>query len=113
MGTRLNDSQSLRNRLTNLEELDDKRQSAPQHIEVFQRQRKITFDKRHKKRALQPSIMIQDAKKLDFLGKFEAVWLGRYIMREAFSTNSLQVETLNGESFLTHTTRSICKQYKA
>ena len=50
--TRLTDSQSLRNRLTTLEELDERRSMATQHVEAIQRRRKITFDKQHKKRAL-------------------------------------------------------------
>ena len=48
---------------------------AAQHIEAIQRRRTITFDKRHKKRALQPGmiVMIQNARKLEFPGKFDAV----------------------------------------
>ena len=57
--------------------------------------------------------MIQDAKKLDFLDKFDADWLGPYIVRETFPNNSLQLETLNGDSFPTRTVGSRCKQYKA
>ena len=115
VGTRLNDSQSLKNSLTDLEELDEKRRRAAQHIEAIQRRRKIIFDKRNKKRALQPCmmVMIQDAKKLDFPGKFDAVWLGPYIVKETFPNKSLQLETLNGESFPTRTVGSRCKQYRA
>ena len=58
-------------------------------------------------------VMIQDARKLDFPGKFDAVWLGPYLVREAFPNNSLQLETLNGESFPTRTAGSWCKEYKA
>ena len=54
----LTDSQSLRNRLTTLEKLDEGRRRASQHIEAIQWRRKITFDKRHKKRALTPSMMV-------------------------------------------------------
>ena len=113
--SRLTDNQSLRNRLTTLEELDERRKMSAQHIEAIQRRRKITFDKRHKKRALRPSmmVMIQDARKLDFLGKFDVVWLGPYLVREAFPNNSLLLETLNGESFPTQTSGSRCKEYKA
>ena len=46
---RLMDSQSLRNRLTTLEGLDERRRMSTQHIEVIQRRRKITFDKKHKR----------------------------------------------------------------
>ena len=113
MGTRLNNCQSLKNRLANLEELDEKRRRAAQHIGAIQR--KIIFDKRNRKRALQLGmiVMIQDAKKLDFPGKFDAVWLGSYIVKNIFPNNSLQLETLNGESFPTRTAGSRCKQYMA
>ena len=49
VGTCLNDSQSLRNKLIDLKELDGKRRRAVQHIEAIQRRRKITFDKRNKR----------------------------------------------------------------
>ena len=83
MGTRLNDNQSLKNRLIDLEELDEKIRRAVQHIEAIQRRRKITFDKRNKKRGLQPCmmVMIQDG--------YVAVWLGPHIVRETFFNNSL------------------------
>ena len=115
VGTRLNDNHSLKNRLTDLEELDEKRRRAAEHIEAIQRRREIIFDKRNNKRALQPCmmVMIQDGKKKYFSGKFDAVWLGPYIVKNTFPNNSLQLETLNGESFPTRTMGSRCKQYKA
>ena len=108
-------NQSLKNRLTDLEELDEKKRRAAQHIEAIQRRRKITFGKRNKKRALQKCmmVMIQDVKKLNFPIKFDAVWLGPYIVRETFPNNSLQLETHNGESVPTRTAGSRCKQYRA
>ena len=86
-----------------------------QHIEAIQRRRTITFDKCHKKRALQPCmiVMIQNARKLEFPGKFDAVWMGPYLVKETFPNNSLQLETLNGESFPTRTSGSRCKEYRA
>jgi transposase InsO family protein len=115
IGSRLIDKQSLKNRLTDLEELDERRRTAAQHIEAIQRRRKIIFDKRHKKRALQPGmmVMIQDARKLEFPAKFDAVWLGPYLVQAVFPNNSLQLETLNGELFSTRTSGSRCKEYKA
>ena len=114
VSSRVTDKQSLRNRLTDLEELDERRRVAAQNIEAIQRRRKITFDKRHKKRALQPGMMVlmQDARKLDFPGKFDALWLGPYIVKEVFPNNSVQLETLNGESFPLRTSGSRCKQFR-
>ena len=78
VSSRLPVKQSLRNRLTELEELDEKRRVAAQHIEAIQRRRKIIFDKRNKRRALEPCmmVMILDARKMDFPGKFDVLWLG-------------------------------------
>ena len=106
--------QSLRNRLTDLEELDERRRVTAQHIEAIQRRRKIIFDKRNKRRALEPCMMVmmQDARKMDFSGKFDALWLGSYVMKAVFPNNSLQLETLNGESFPWRTSGSRCKQFR-
>lgn len=111
---RLTDSQSLRNRLASLEALDESRRMSAQHIEAIQRRRKITFDKKHKKRTLKAGmlVLLQAARKLDFPGKFDAVWLGPYLIRKVFPNNSIQLETLNGESFPTRTSGSQCKEYR-
>ena len=115
IGSRPTESQSLNNRLTDLEELDERRRMATQHIEAIQRRGKIIFNKWHKKIALRLGMMVmnQDARKLDFSGKFDAVWLGLYLVREVFLNNSMQLETLNGESFPTRTFGSRCKEYRA
>ena len=112
--TRLNDNESLRNRLGDLEELDEKRPRAAQPMEAIQRRRKIIFDKHHKQRALQRVmlVMLQDEKNKDFPGKFDAVWLGPYIVKNTFPNNSIQLETLNGQSFPTRTAGSRCKKYR-
>ena len=79
--------------------------SVPQHIEAIQR-RKIVFDRRHKNHiGLRPGmlVLLQDARKLNFPGKFDAVWLEPYLISEVFSNNSVQLETL---------TISRCKEYR-
>ena len=113
IGLRLTKSQSLKNKLINLEELDERRRMAAQHIKTIQRQRKIIFDKSHKKKVLQPGmmVMIQDAMILEFPGKFNAVWIGPYLVRKVFLNNSMQLETLNEESFSTQTAGNMCKEY--
>ena len=81
IGTRLND----------LEELNEKRRRAAQHMEAIQRRRKVIFDKRHKKRALERGmlVMLQDGKKKDFPVKFDAIWLGPYILANTWPKNSV------------------------
>ncbi len=63
---RLDESQSLKDRLEQLEGLNEARQLSAQHIETMQRRRKVQFDKRHKSRTLTPGmlVMLQDARKL-------------------------------------------------
>lgn len=111
---RLTTKASLIHRLERLEALDEERQRSAQHIEVIQRRRKMAFDKRHKKRTLLPGmlVLLQDARRLEFPGKFDALWLGPYRIIAVFPNNSLQLETLNGEVFPTRTAGSRCKEYK-
>lgn len=111
---RLTESQSLKARLVELEALDEGRRRAAQHIEAIQRRRKVLFDKRHKVRVLQPGmlVLLQDARKVDFPSKFDAVWLGPYLVTEVFLNNSVQLETLNGQRFPTRTAGSRCKEYR-
>ena len=113
--TRLTDSQSLRRRLTILEELDESRRLSAQHIEAIQRRRKIAFDKKHKKRTLRVGmlILLQDGRKNDFPGKFDVVWMSLYIVSEVFDNNSVQLTTLSGEKFPQRTAGSRCKEYFA
>lgn len=115
VNSRLTNSQSFRNRLTTLEALNNSRRMSAQHIKAIQRWKKITFDERHKTWTLRPGMMVllQDARKLDFPSKFEAVWLGPYLIRDTFPNNSVQLETLNGKNFPTRMSRSRCKKYRA
>ena len=66
------------------------------YIEAIQQRRKIIFDKRNKRRALEPGMMVmmQDARKMDFPGKFDALWLRPYVMKAVFLNNSLQLENI-------------------
>jgi len=112
--SRLTDRRSLKTRLCELEALDENRRRGAQHIEAIQRRRKVLFDKRNKTRVLQPGmlVLLQDARKIDFPSKFDAVWLGPYIVTEVFINNSVQLETLNGQRFPTRTSGSRCKEYR-
>ena len=55
--------------------------------------------------------MVQDLQKLEFLGKFDALWTNPYIIQEVFPNNSLQLKTLDGAEFPTLTNGSRCKEY--
>jgi hypothetical protein len=111
---RLDDSTSLKDRLAWLESLNEKRQLAAQHVEVTQRRRKVVFDKRQKTHKLLPDmwVMLQDARKLEFPAKFDALWTGPYVIKEVFPNNSVQLKTLDSVDFPTRTTGSRYKEYK-
>jgi hypothetical protein len=57
----------------------------------LERRRKVAFDKRQKIRNLLPDmwVMLQDARKLEFPAKFDALWTGPYIIKEVFPNNSV------------------------
>ena len=56
IGERLDTTESLKNRLTELEALTENRLLASQHMEVIQRRRKVAFDKSNKVRVLKPDM---------------------------------------------------------
>lgn len=74
-----------------------------QQVETTQRKRKEIFDKKIKKHLLTPKlwVMVQDARKLEFSVKFDALWIGPYIIKEAFDNNSIQLKTLDRKDFPT------------
>jgi hypothetical protein len=111
---RLDESQSLKDRLERLKGLNEARQLSAQHIETMQRRRKVQFDKRHKSRTLTPCmlVMLQDARKREFPGKFDALWLGPFVIKEVFPNNSVQLQNLDGLDFPTRTNGGRCKEYK-
>jgi hypothetical protein len=113
-GYRLDTSQSLEDLLAKIELLKRGRQLSAQYLEATQRRRKVAFDKRQKKRTLLPGmwVMVQDAHKLEFPAKFDALWIGPYVIKEVFPNNSIQLKTLDGVDFPTRTNGSRCKEYK-
>jgi hypothetical protein len=57
-------------------------------------------------------VMVQDARKLEFLAKFDALWTGPYVIKEVIPNNSVQLKTIDGLDFPTRTNGSRCKEYK-
>ena len=74
----------------------------------------MAFDKSNKARVLKPGmwVMVQDARRLEFLAKFDALWTGSYIIKEVFPNNSVQLKTIDGLDFPTRTKGGRCKEYK-
>ncbi len=83
-------------------------------METTQRQRKVYFDNKVKKRSLSVGmwVMVQNARRLEFSGKFDALWTGPYIIKEVFPNNSVQLKNLDGLEFPTRTNGGRCKEYK-
>jgi hypothetical protein len=111
---RLDTSKSLKDRLERLEALSEARRFSAQHVETIQRRRKVAFDRRNKVRIFKPDmwVMVQDARKVDFPGKFDALWTGPYVVKEVFANNSLQLKTITGQEFPTKTNAGRCKEFK-
>jgi hypothetical protein len=57
-------------------------------------------------------VMVQDARRLEFPGKFDALWTGPYIIKEVFPNNSIQLKNLDGLEFPIRTNGGRCKEYK-
>lgn len=45
-------------------------------------------------------MLLQDARRLNFLRKFNALWLDPYIVKEVFLIYLVWLQTLNSEEFL-------------
>lgn len=111
---RLDASKSIEHRLEVLEELSEARMLSAQHIETYQRRRKVAFDKKQKIRSFKVGqwVLLRDDRHKDFPGKFDALWLGPYVVKELFANGSLLLETLAGDVFPTRTSGERCKEYK-
>lgn len=106
-------SKSIRDRTLMLEGLNESLCLSAQHVEMMQRRCKIFFDKQHKMREFTPGIlvMLQDAKQLVFIGKFDALWLRPYWVMETYPNNFIHLATLDNTYFPTCTalTASVVK----
>jgi hypothetical protein len=100
--------------LERLEGLSEAPKLAAQHVETIQRKKTIYFDKKGKKKTLSASmwVMVQDAKRVEFLSKFDALWTSPCIIKEVFPNNLVQLKNLDGLKLPTHTNGGRCKRYK-
>lgn len=56
--------------------------------------------------------MVQDGRKLDFPGKFDAFWTGPYVVKDVYPNKSLQLKFFDSSDFPAHTNGGLCKEYK-
>ena len=110
---RLPVSESIHDRVLMLEGLNETRRLSAQHIETMARRRKVAFDKLHKKRSLNPGslVMLQDGTRMEFPGKFDAIWLGPFEVLDVYPNNTVQLATLDGTPFPSRTNAERCKVY--
>lgn len=57
-------------------------------------------------------VLLHDDRNKDFFGKFDALWIGPYVVKEVLSIGSLQLETLEGNEFSNRVKRVWCKIYR-
>ena len=111
---RLDASKSIEHRLEVLEGLSAARMLSAHYVETPQRRRKMTFDKKQMIRTFKVGqwVLLRDDRHKDFMGKFDALWLSPYVVKELFANGSLLLETLAGDVFPTRTNTERCKEYK-
>lgn len=110
--SRLTVAESLSDKLLMLESLSEKQRLSVQHLEAMQRRRKVVFDKQHKVQILQPGTLVMlHARKMEFSGKFDALWVGPIWVTNVYENNSVPLATLDGTYFPTRTNGGRCKIY--
>ena len=57
-------------------------------------------------------VLLHDDRKGHFPGKFEALWMGPYVVKEVFTNGLLQLETLQGDAFPNRVNGVRCKIYR-
>eukprot|EP00253_Pinus_taeda_P007957 PITA_07957 len=93
-------SHAQRERLPQLNGLDEKRMQALLHSEVVQLQRKIWHDRHLNEKQFQPGdwALLYDSRYKDFKGKLGTRWLGLYTVERCNENGSMLIRTIDEES---------------
>ena len=96
VGLDLNDAQI--NRLQQINELDEIRLSALQHIALIQQQREKWYDALIKKKIFHKGdwALLYDSRFQDFLGKLQTRQLGPYEIQKVHDNGTITLTTING-----------------
>ena len=110
---RLGDTESLQQRLTELEKLDETRANAFLVMEAIQKRRKSYYDSKLKKKTFTVNdyVLLYDSRYLDFPGKFQLRWHGPYKVTEVFQNGSIQLEDYEGKQLATRINGNRLKLY--
>ena len=105
-----------RQRLQELEALDDKRLQAPQQIELYQARITRAFNKKVKVRTFRkgdlvlavrrPMVMTHKTK-----GKFQPKWEGPFVVESVYSNGSYRLITSNGDTLMMPINGRFLKKY--
>lgn len=95
---RLDLSEAQKQRLEQLNELDEIRQDAVQRARIVQQERAKWHDKYIKEKKFQAGdwALLFDSKFKDFLGKFQTHWLGSYEIEDVFNNAAVRIRTIDG-----------------
>ena len=90
---------SQKERLLQLNGLDEFRMQALLHTEVVQLQRKVLHGKNIKEKTFQEGywVLLYDLKFKDFKGKLMTRWLGPYTVEKCFDNGTVQIRTIDEE----------------
>ena len=108
------DREALKERFTQLEELEEEWFLAAFHQQA-QKQREKAWHDHHIKLCtfkVNDLVLLYDSKFEKFLGKFRMHWLGPYVVKEITNGGAVQLIKLNGEPFLGKVNDNRLKPYK-
>lgn len=92
-------SEAQKQRMTQLNELDEIKEEAFQRTSLVQQQRSIWHDKYIKERKFQLGdwALLFDSKFKNFQGKFQTHWLGPYEVENVFDNGAVRIRTIDEE----------------
>jgi len=92
-------SEAQKERIMQLNQLDEMRQAAVEHNTLIQQQRAHWHDKYIKKKQFKEGdwALLFDSKFKDFKAKFTTHWLGPYEIAEVYENGSVKLQTIDDE----------------
>ena len=110
---RLDVEESQLQRLQQLEQVEEDRDTALQHTYIQQAQRKKAYDKKLRKKDIhaQDWVLLYDNRFNKFPGKLHTRWMGPYKVLNVWKNGSLQLIDMEGEELSTRTNGARVKKY--
>lgn len=110
---RLDDSESLQERITMLEKLDEICGQAYLNTAAIQKWRKTYYDSKMKNKIISNNdlVLLYDSQFQKFLGKFKIRWQGPYRVVNAYENGSCDLEDFHGQPLATRINENHLKIY--